>query len=97
MAGKTVVYGLFGPTGLLGVYDSAEHARMAGDFWIEARALRTAEPWRTVADSPGTWQRALHSADLRRPEARQSKVSANLRSVLRVCPIPVNGKPGEGW
>jgi hypothetical protein len=87
MASMTTVYGLFGPAGFLGVYSSAEGARIAGDYWAQAQDLRCAQPWTPESGAPEGWQRELQAT--KRPGA--------VAGILRLRPLPLNGKPTQDW
>jgi hypothetical protein len=94
--GIGTVYGLFGPAGLLGVYTSSESARIAGDYWLEVRGLHASRPWQPAQQAPEQWHREVHPPGALRDRPQRVQ-DPDRHAILRVCPIPINGKPSEGW
>jgi hypothetical protein len=78
------IYGLFGPSGFLGIYSSLEQAQLAGEYWAQAEDYQLPTGWQADPHAPNQWRRTLYGRGRARAE-------------LRVRVLPLNGKPRTDW
>jgi hypothetical protein len=79
------IYGLIGPTGLLGVYTSEEQAKLSGEYWAQGAAYEQPTGWQIDQRMSHGWRSSLHRG------------AKGVVAELRVSALPVNGHPRAGW
>ena len=77
------VYALVWPPGLLGLYSTAESAKLAGDYWVENESLHRRQDWTPDHRDATVWRSGFCRTNRRGPPD----------VVLTVCPVPLNTKP----